>query len=254
MIDFRLNPDLDLDRLARIYREESRVRIPRLLTEGAEPLRDYLAGCEDWWHLVSTEDDVLEFSRAARARMSGRRRSALDAEVHERARLGFQYRYEGLRVPEEDEEDWAAGDDPLAAFARLMSSEAMLAMLRTVTGAGSLAFADGQATAYGPGDFLTCHDDDVAGKNRVAAYVFGLTPRWRPEWGGLLLFHPENSGPMSAHVPSFNTLDLFKVPQRHSVSIVTPSAMSLRYSVTGWLHARGRAAVDARRADPPIAR
>jgi Rps23 Pro-64 3,4-dihydroxylase Tpa1-like proline 4-hydroxylase len=29
----------------------------------------------------------------------------------------------------------------------------------------------------------------VAGKNRVAAYVLNLTPRWRVEWGGLLMFH-----------------------------------------------------------------
>jgi SM-20-related protein len=36
-------------------------------------------------------------------------------------------------------------------------------------------------------------------------------------------------------VPSFNTLDLFAVPQRHSVSIVTPSAQHRRYAVTGWL-------------------
>ena len=38
-----------------------------------------------------------------------------------------------------------------------------------------------------------------------------------------------------AWAPGFNTLALFAVPQRHSVSLVTPSAAYRRYSVTGWL-------------------
>jgi Rps23 Pro-64 3,4-dihydroxylase Tpa1-like proline 4-hydroxylase len=111
----------------------------------------------------------------------------------------------------------------------------MLDMLRTVTGYHELAFTDGHATSYGPGDFLTGHDDDVPGKDRLAAYVFGVTPAWRPEWGGLLLFHGPDDSTVSGNVPRFNTLDLFSVPQRHSVSIVTPSATRRRYAVTGWL-------------------
>ena len=82
-------------------------------------------------------------------------------------------------------------------------------------------------------------DDTAAlqalGKDRIAAYVFGMTPRWRPEWGGLLLFHGENEASVSGNVPRYNTLDLFKVPQRHSVSIVTPAAPTRRYAITGWL-------------------
>ena len=42
------------------------------------------------------------------------------------------------------------------------------------------------------------HEDMVGGdlrskigqhRGRLAAYAFGLTRSWRPEWGGLLLFH-----------------------------------------------------------------
>jgi Rps23 Pro-64 3,4-dihydroxylase Tpa1-like proline 4-hydroxylase len=36
-------------------------------------------------------------------------------------------------------------------------------------------------------------------------------------------------------MPKFNTLDLFAVPQQHSVSMVTPAAPVRRYAVTGWL-------------------
>ena len=235
MTDFRLNPRLDPAQLATTYARDGRVRIEGLLEEDAvAELRAHLDSHDQWWHLICTADGIEEIDRRTRARMSAKRLSALESEVHLAARRGFTYRYEALRVPDE-EEDLETGDDPLTAFARLMSSEPMLAMLRQVTGCTGLSFTDGQATAYGHGDFLTCHDDDVAGKNRLAAYVFGMTPGWRPEWGGLLLFHADDDRSVTGHVPLYNCLDLFSVPQRHSVSSVTPAAPHRRFAVTGWL-------------------
>jgi Rps23 Pro-64 3,4-dihydroxylase Tpa1-like proline 4-hydroxylase len=242
VVTFELNPDLDLEALARDYSAHGRVRIESLLAEeGAAALYEHLESRQDWWHLINTPDGIVELDRPTRARMSEDELWALDRTINEGARSGFQYRYEGLRVPSREEEA-AAGENPLTEFGRLMSSEPMLTMLRAVTGCADVSFTDGQATAYGPGDFLTGHDDDVAGKNRLAAYVFGLTPRWRLEWGGLLLFHGADEASVAGHVPRFNTLDLFKVPQRHSVSIVSPAAPALRYSVTGWLRSGARQA------------
>ena len=237
MTRLRLNADLDVDALAQAYRTQRRVRIDGLLaSKGAEVLHRYLDAQDDWWHLINTPEGVIEMTRPARARMSGKRRAALDAKVYAGARHGFQYRYEGLRVPD-NPMTFGHQDDPLTEFAKLMSSKPMLAMLRAVTGHGELSFTDGHATAYGPGDFLTGHDDDVAGKKRLCAYVFGLTHGWRLEWGGLLLFHGTDDASVTGHVPRFNTLDLFAVPQQHSVSAVTPAAPFRRYAVTGWLRA-----------------
>lgn len=239
MTIFRLNPDLDRDALAQDYAANRRVRIYDLLErEGVIELWEHLESRADWWHLINSPDGILEYDRETRAAMAAQERAAIDEQVYERARLGFQYRYEGLRVP--DEEQQGGPGDLLTSFADLMSSEPMLDMLRAVTGHHELAFTDGHATSYGPGDFLTCHDDDVAGKNRLAAYVFGVTPAWRPEWGGLLLFHSDDDSTVSGNVPRFNTLDLFAVPQRHSVSLVTPSAPRRRYAVTGWLRKGAR--------------
>ena len=109
----------------------------------------------------------------------------------------------------------------------------VLALVRAITGSEAIGFADGQATRYVSGDFLTGHDDGVADKNRHAAYVFGLTEGWRTEWGGLLMFHGADGG-FSGRAPAFNRLDLFRVPQLHSVSYVAPSAGAARTSVTGW--------------------
>ena len=234
---FRLNPDLDLEALASAYSAEGRVRIYGLLADGAVQLHEHLEGRDDWVHLINTDTGVLEIDRAERARLGARRWAAIEAEAYERARMGFQYRYEALRVPDDDREQ---GDDLLSAFARLMQSAPMLDLLREVTGHHELTFTDGQATAYGRGDFLTVHDDDVVGKNRLAAYVFGLTPAWRMEWGGLLLFHGPHDRTATGLAPRFNTLDLFKVPQRHSVSEVTAAAPHRRYAVTGWLRSGAR--------------
>jgi Rps23 Pro-64 3,4-dihydroxylase Tpa1-like proline 4-hydroxylase len=232
---FQLNPSLDAEALAREYEAGGRVRIHGLLAgDAVDELYDFLHCNEDWWQLINSPRGIIELDRGTRAEMDSEALAALDADVHENARFGFQYRYEGLRVPD-DEDEVDCEEDPLASFARLMSSGPMIEFLRVVTGSNEVSFTDGQATAYGPGDFLTGHDDDVPGKDRIAAYVFGMTPRWRPEWGGLLLFHGENEASVSGNVPRYNVLDLFKVPQRHSVSIVTPAAPTRRYAITGWL-------------------
>lgn len=230
---FRLNPELDLDALRGDYVRDRRVRIYSLLAEGAVELYRHLEGRREWIHLISTDKGVLALDQAARAALTPEQWSEIEAGAHQRCRAGFQYRYQALRVP--DEAERGGPDDLLSAFSEFLQSPPMLSLLAAVTGHEDVVFSDGQATAYGVGDFLTGHDDDVAGKNRLAAYVFGLTPGWRLEYGGLLLFHGPRDRTAEALAPRFNTLDLFQVPQQHSVSLVTPAAPHRRFAVTGWL-------------------
>lgn len=236
---FRLNPALDPAALNTAWRRDGHVRVRDfLVAEDAEALRAHLAGRSDWRQVLNSGDTVYELDRPTRAGMDAAKQAQLDDAVMAGARAGFQYRYETLRVADGRAARMAAAaDDLLQDFARWLSSEAPLDLLRRVTGADNVAFADMQGTAYAPGDFLTQHDDGVAGKDRRAAYVFGLNPRWRPEWGGLLLFH-DGADTVRGVSPGFNTLDLLAVPQPHSVSMVTRAAPNRRYSVTGWLRAQ----------------
>ncbi|HEX8364589.1 MAG TPA: 2OG-Fe(II) oxygenase family protein [Allosphingosinicella sp.] len=229
---YRINPDLDRAALRRAYEEDGRVRIYGLLEDGAMQLYEHFLARTDWIHLIAVEGGILELDPAAKAALSAEEWAAIEAAAHARVRDHFQYRYEAVRVNAEEQ---ARMTDPLADFARFMQSAELLRFLREVTGHDEVAFTDGQATAYGPGDFLTGHDDDVAGKNRLAAYVYGLTPYWRLEYGGLLLFHGPHDRTAAGNVPRFNTLDLFRVPRQHSVSYVTPAAPHRRFAVTGWL-------------------
>jgi Rps23 Pro-64 3,4-dihydroxylase Tpa1-like proline 4-hydroxylase len=160
----------------------------------------------------------------------------LDARIHAAARDGFQFRFSSLRVPDRPTER-RPGADLLHAFAAFMASDGVRALLGRIAGRRDIVYADAQGTAYHPGDFLTGHDDDVTGKHRLLAYVMGLTPAWRPEWGGLLLFH-RDGGRIDGLVPGFNRLNMFALPVTHSVSQVTPFAGGVRYAVTGWLRSR----------------
>lgn len=234
---FELHPDIDVARARADYARVGRAQLSPLLTPAAATaLLADLRARDDWMQAINSGERVFESSRLARSDMTDAQRQSLDAAVYAGARAGFQFRYETIRVPD-DAARRVASDDPLAGLATWLSGGAVRELLRTITGEPAIDFADAQATAFAPGDFLTAHDDAVAGKRRHAAYVLGLTSEWRPEWGGLLLFHDDRTVEQG-FVPSFNTLNLFRVPQRHSVSEVSRAAPCRRYSVTGWLRSR----------------
>ncbi|HJO64093.1 MAG TPA: 2OG-Fe(II) oxygenase family protein [Sphingomonas sanguinis] len=233
--DFVLNRALDTDRLAQIFRAHGRIRIVDFL-ENPEILADHLAGRDDWLQVLNAKDRIFELSRETRKGFSHEKRTALNAAVYEDAKHGFQFRFESLRVSD-DCDVRAQVDDPLNRFAQWMGSAPVLEFLGRVTDMADLNFADAQATRFDAGDFLTGHDDKVEGKYRRAAYVLGLTPQWRPEWGGLLMYHGPEGGEAVALPPAYNTLDIFAIPVPHSVSFVTPFAGASRISVTGWLRA-----------------
>jgi Rps23 Pro-64 3,4-dihydroxylase Tpa1-like proline 4-hydroxylase len=234
---FRLNPALDADELARAFSERGRLHIPDFLVPAdAEQLLAALEASVAWNLIVNQGEKVVEFNRSAQASLSPEQAMRMNAVVYAGAQRGFQYRYETIKAPHADA-DRAADPTALNSFARFMSSEAVISFLRRVTGTSDITFADAQATAYSPGHFLTSHDDLAPKQKRQVAYVFNLTKEWRVEWGGLLTFHDGNSKVAEALIPAFNALNLFAVPQLHSVSFVAPFAARRRYSVTGWLRA-----------------
>jgi Rps23 Pro-64 3,4-dihydroxylase Tpa1-like proline 4-hydroxylase len=227
-----LNPELDARALGAAFRRDGHVRITRFLGEGAAELYRDLEARADWTQLVNHETGAHELAWSDWAAPGSAARAAIEPEMFERARDGFQYSYAALRVPPPGETSECPRLNAVAGF---MTDPAVLDFLSEVTGIASPRFVDGQVTAYGHGDFLTGHDDDLTGSGRKAAFVLGLTPQWRLEWGGLLMFHELGEVDFRGKVPQFNTLDLFAVPVYHSVSMVTRAAPRRRFSVTGWL-------------------
>lgn len=235
---FALAPGVNAQALADEFHQRRRVRIEPFLTEDSvHALRDHLRSRDDWRLVVNGGEKVFEIDRAGQRAMTAEQWRQFDKLVEQSAAQGFQFRFETIRVPDDEEQRRKRGT-LLDEFALFLSSPGMVDFFRQLTGAARIAFADAQATSYSAGHFLTTHDDDVDGKERQAAYVFGLTESWRPDWGGLLRFHTSDGEVEEAWLPRFNALTVFRVPQLHSVSAVAPIALGRRHSVTGWLRAK----------------
>lgn len=231
---FSLEPSIDVASVTNSFKADGRVEILNFLGAGqAEMLRAHLLERVDWTLVLNAGDKVYEIPRSQFEQFDDARRHELDQRVLSAAREGFQYRYESIRVSDNRADRQNRGTI-LDQFVMFMSSPPVLKFLSSIIDRSGVDFADGQATAYSSGHFLTSHDDDVAGKGRHAAYVLGLAPQWRAEWGGLLMFHNEAGNISEAFAPAMGALRLFSVPALHSVSYVTPMAPEPRLSVTGW--------------------
>jgi Rps23 Pro-64 3,4-dihydroxylase Tpa1-like proline 4-hydroxylase len=236
-VRFAINPALDPAQFAPQFIGRGRVHLPEFLVlPAAEQVHRYLAQSAEWSLVLHDGANVREATPEQRRHADEIWEREMAAFAYARAREGFEFLYEHRRVAD-DPRERAADPSPVARLVDFLNSPVFLEFARRLTGQPDIVRADAQATRYRPGDFLTQHDDfDKTGRKlRRAAYVFNLTPRWQPDWGGQLQFIGPDGHVTEAWVPRFNALNVFAVPQPHSVSIVSPFAVGARYSVTGWL-------------------
>lgn len=228
-----------LERARRELGKGGRVRLAEFLPgDEAARLHASLGDQAPWWRTFNQGDKSWDLGPESLAELDVQRWAALEGAIHAGARVDFQYLYDTIRISENPTERATRGLAIDTLLDRFNSPEA-LAGWRRLTGNPRVGLVDGQATRYLPGHFLTRHTDDVANKRRVAAYVLGLSPEWRAEWGGLLLFHAPDGEVTAGFVPRFNTLNVFRVPQDHSVSVVSPFAPAPRLAITGWIREAG---------------
>ena len=235
---FSINPALDVAVIRAEYERSGRVQIANFLAgEGARSLATELSESGAWNHVFNVGEKLYEMPAPALMTIESQILAQIDAATAKAAAIGFQFRYDSIRVTDNSAERLASGS-LLELFALFMSDRTTLSWLESATGVPGYEFADAQATRYRPGAYLTRHDDDVAGKQRLDAYVLCLNDEWRPEWGGLLSFIERDDCVEHTIVPRFNALSLFAVGQMHYVSEVASYAPAPRMSVTGWLRER----------------
>ncbi len=187
------------------------------------------------WRLTLSDENDRKEKLFDAVRIQALGQAGMTAEVAqmtERARKGFAYIYLSYPMITAALEGWDAGH-PIHTVTQLINSGSFLDIFRKVTGRDDVIKADAQATLYRPGDFLTLHDDGK-GSGRIVAYTFGFTRRWRPDWGGQLLFHDDEGEIERGMSPAFNTLTIFRTPRFHSVAPVAPYAGAPRLSIVGW--------------------
>lgn len=238
-----LNPGLDPAPAARRYAEQGFAAVDGVLApKDADRLQAAISAWTDWNLVALIEGQHRDFLGPDMDRLDPARRAPFDALVHREAQNGFGYLFEN--VPLYDAGRRGTLTDPVfrAAF-DLIRSEGFLALGRALTGDEAITFADCQLTRYRPGHFLTRHDDGVEGKNRSAAFVLNLTRDWCADFGGVLTLLDEAGDVRAGLTPAFNRLTLFKVPQPHLVSVVSPFARGDRLAITGWFR---------RGAEPPL--
>ncbi|ROT93888.1 hypothetical protein EB810_12360 [Altererythrobacter sp. FM1] len=226
-------PRDDIDTLTSEFGVRGMVSIPEFLSVAmAQRLSDELGSAADWLEIFRAGEQVYEMPHSTYLALNGAQRTILRNKVEDAARDGLQYRYRAIRVSDDAAVRVRRGR-VLDKFAEFMNSPEILGFFRKLVDRPDVRFVDAQATDFRAGDFLTTHDDGVEGKDRVAAYVYSLTTRWQPDWGGLLVM--EDGNEFSGFVPDFNSLRIFSVPCAHHVSYVAPWVDERRISVTGWL-------------------
>lgn len=236
--EVRCADGLDAARIAPVFARCGRLHIPGFLaTDVATRVHHAMTQETPWSRVVGSPARHHEFPPGAWEALSDQQRAEVERAVHAQGRSGFAYFYENFAVADLH----AAGqhlDSYLMRVFEFLNSDPFLEFARRVVGAPGIAFADAQATCYRSGDFLTLHHDDIEGKRRKAAYVLNFSPGWRVDWGGVLQFLDADGHVSEGYAPTFNALNLLRVPQPHAVSYVTPLAGAARYSITGWLRER----------------
>lgn len=236
-----VNPALDRATLRDAFARVKRLQIRDVLTpDSARNLADLLARGTPWgmaWHAGADgpnalrEADLRALSHAAKDDMWRKISTAMRGSDY-----GFVY----AQYPMIDAylQGWAPGG-PHEAVVEAINDAPFLDLVREVTGLPELVKADAQATLYAAGNFLAQHDDSHVAQGWRIAYVLNLcTQEWRPDWGGYLNFYDADGDIVAGYRPRFNALNLFLVPQPHSVSYVPPFAPQARFAITGWFRDR----------------
>lgn len=234
--ELRINAQLDPVALNAELQETGRIQIPNFMEAAtADYLYTLLKENRDWYITYNEGEENYESPMAEFQALDPAKKRQFMSRVLSSARQGFQFLFRQYYISRAVENGENPGH-PLHAMMDFVNSESTLQWMRTLTGQEQIRRSDSYASLYAPGDFLTTHDDLHGSHDRVAAYVISMTKDWNPNWGGYLAFFDEEDNIEQAFMPSFNTLNLFLIPQKHAVQMVSPFAGTMRTSYLGWLH------------------
>jgi Rps23 Pro-64 3,4-dihydroxylase Tpa1-like proline 4-hydroxylase len=232
----KIGPEHDFEALGKVLQDQGHLQVPDFFTpDTAEYLHKIHVENKDWWLSYNEGSNNYESSMQQIQSVPPRQQQQFMNNIYRRARTEFQYvvyQYYISRAVEHNEQP----GHPMHEFHEFINSEEVLEQMRTLTQEPAVRKADSYASLYAPGHFLTAHDDRHDSHDRVAAFVFSMTKNWSMNWGGHLAFFDDAGNVTDALIPSFNTLNIFLIPQMHAVQLVSPFAGGNRTSYLGWLH------------------
>lgn len=230
-----LNPQLDAKSLAKDFAERGRIHIPNFLEDAsAKVVRDLVTQNIPWQVTYNEGDQSYEVDTAQVARMPQHARQQMLNGIMSRAQHGFQFVYSHYLISEAIKAGRDTGH-PAHMLHDFVNDEPFLTFMRALTGEDGIVLSDAMAARYDRGHFLSNHDDEHGDHDRIAAWVLNLTPNWHPNWGGHLIFFDEDGNITEGFLPTYNALNVLRVPQRHAVAFVAPFAGASRITLTGWV-------------------
>lgn len=162
---------------------------------------------------------------------------------HARYKLHEDYLDDGFHYVHHNVYDRADFTTFMNETLAMLDSEASKAFMSELTGRDCDGETIATASHYQPGDHSLPHTDHLG--QRTVAFVWHLSMRWRPEWGGALYWCPEHNEHAYVHA-SYNTLTLFDVNEEsaHFVTTVSRHAKRKRLAFNGWYHSAWEPNVD----------
>lgn len=235
-----ISNDIDIDHWRRQLAQRSRVQIPDFLQpEAAEALADELSTRTPWQLAERSSGESRTTPRGAYPDDASF--DALLRQGYARAGDSYQFAYDSYLLVRAAKEGW---DPELLAHhvLRFLNTPMFVEFARHLGSDPLITHASAQCTRYRPGQYLMPHQDQDVQEGRRFAFVINLSREWKPDWGGQLQFIDDASGAVAeTFLPRWNSLSLFRVPQTHQVTLVSPWAARPRHAITGWWLARSAA-------------
>ncbi|MCM2336970.1 MAG: 2OG-Fe(II) oxygenase [Pseudomonas sp.] len=232
-----ISNDLDLERWRAQLARDTRVQLPAFLQPPAAEALERSLASEVPWQLAERSEGSSRTTPRGRYPDDDAFAALLDA-AYVRARSEYQFAYDTYMLVRAAKEGW----DPdllVHGVLQFFNTPEFLQFARWLSGDAAITHVSAQCTRYRPGQFLMPHEDEDVQEGRRYAYVLNLSRAWAPDWGGQLQFLDGDGSVTQTFLPRWNSLSLFRVPQRHQVTLVAPWAAGPRHAITGWWLARG---------------
>lgn len=230
-----INPDVAWPTFKDRYAQSGRVLIDNFCTPGASAELTAVAKSSLPWILHYRDGGITrQMAEAHFQALGGLERQAFLGRLEETARADFQFRYYGCSLSQSNLRQFPP-DHPIKSLAAKIVAPEFVSLLRDLIGDPAVRGLTASFTRYDPGQFLLPHDDTDSIDDRRAAYVLNLSEDWWPDWGGLLQFIDDKRNVVETFSPHLGSIAVFKVPQLHAVSYVSPFALRSRFAITGWL-------------------
>lgn len=231
----KISAEHDANQLQQAFVAHGRLQVPNFMdAQSAQQVHQMLKQNQNWYLTYNEGKENYESEAAKFNALAPAQQQRFMSNVYGRAREDFQYIFKQYYITQAIK----LGEQPghaLHCVEDFVNDEAFLGFMRTLTNRQDISHSDCYASCYEAGHFLTEHNDIHNQQNRIAAWVISMTPDWNPNWGGYLAFFDDSGNIDAAFKPSYNTLNIFSIPQKHAVQLVAPFAGHPRTSLLGWL-------------------